>query len=450
MKICAYVFDKYAKQTYAEESHDVRAWPGFEMALHSIRMAGYTPIYAGRATAHEYNIVLVSITSDCDWWPFLAERATWKPGKYIVVVGGAGVLNVRPFLNYVDVFVLGRAETILPEIVSHHVRSERYICESVIWSDSFDVNNKYKIAQTDKPYPYSFSLTNGKPYKESSIGCPNKCLFCGYTWQRKYFGDGTFSAGAESMNTGNRERTIKDLMKLTPDKWQDAGPLRIVGLDGMSERLRFMVNKRISRAMLRRFFGGLSEIRPPHQVKIYCIVGYPGEKEADWFEFVEDLKHVDDCLKKDKQWSLLVHFTPFRAMPATPCATWEMSMRNYRGIISKTLKTHKMKGNIFFQGNRFWAVEGMGTDSLPTVIQSAICLRGTEQDSANMMLLARAKKYWGANTKDKQATLDSLFDTEKLMASYNWDNLPTKYLSGYVKQESIFRLSLRGQKRKDN
>ena len=66
MKIAAYVMDAYAKQTYSTESHDMRAWPGFEMVLDAIRRAGFDYEYAGRATIHEFDVVLVSITSDCD------------------------------------------------------------------------------------------------------------------------------------------------------------------------------------------------------------------------------------------------------------------------------------------------------------------------------------------------------------------------------------------------
>jgi hypothetical protein len=429
MKIAAYVMDAYAKQTYASESHDVRAWPGFEMVLHAIGCAGFVYEYAGRATVHKYDVVLVSITSDCDWWPFLAERATWKAGNYVVIAGGAGVLNVRPFLQWIDAFVLGRGEKILPAMLHALHGGGRYQSPSVVWSTEFDATKRYDIAQAESLYPHTFALTNGKPYRETGVGCPNKCLFCGYTWHRKYIGDGTFAAGADSMNKGNRERTIIDLLAIEPEKWQEDAPLRIVGLDGMSERLRIKANKRITRDMLRAFFAGLARISPPHQVKLYCIVGYPGETQDDWMEFCEDLRQVDAGLPSGKQWSLLVHFTPFRAMPATPAACWEMSQRNYRGVIAKAIKQRPgMPGNVFYQGNRFWAVEGMGTDSLPSVIQSAICLRGTEADAENVMRVARAARYWAAPSRDKEATLTKLFDVPSMFARHTWETVPTKYL----------------------
>lgn len=429
MKVAAYVMDAYAKQTYASECHNVRAWPGFEMILDAIRRAGHIAEYAGRATAHEYDVVLVSITSDCDWWPFIAERVTWRRGNPLVIAGGAGVLNVRPFLQWVDAFVIGRGETIAPAILDAHKRGERYESRSVIWSDSFDIQKRYDIAQTDVPYPHEFKLTNGKTFKEASIGCPNKCLFCGYTWHRRYIGDGTYKSGAESMSAGNRERTIIDLLKLSPDHWQDEGPLRIVGLDGMSARLRNMANKPITREMFRAFLRGLSAIAPPHQVKLYCIVGYPTETEADWMEFIDDLRAVDDALTKGKQWSLLTHFTPFRAMPATPAACWPMSQQEYRGKVAKALKRQGMPGNVFYQGNRFWAVEGMGTDSLPSVVQSAVVLRGTESDSKAVQKISCSPRYWIAPSRHKLATLQRMFDIPVLFARHTAETLPTRFIN---------------------
>lgn len=100
----------------------------------------------------------------------------------------------------------------------------------------------------------------------------------------------------------------------------------------------------------------------------------------------------------------------------------------FRALQANGLTQPQMPGNVFFQGNKFWAVEGMGTDSLCTVVQSAICLRGTEKDSENMMRIARATKYWRAASKHKEATLRKLFDVPALFAKYDRDTLPTRYI----------------------
>ena len=441
MKIGAYVVTKQAKQNYISESYDVRAWPGFELILDVIRRSGQTVEYVGEATAHKYDVVLMSITSDCDWWPFIAERAMWPKSKTRVIIGGPGVLNIRPFLPFGDVFVFGRGENLILDILTAEAIQTKVQNPSVAYADTFSVDGKYVIAQCTEYYPFEFKMSNGKPFKEVTIGCPNKCLFCGYTWHRKYKGDGSFAAGTESMSSGRRERTIIDLLKLPPREWQNAGPLRIVGLDGTSERLRFAVNKKITRDMWRSFLEGLASIPKPHQVKVYNIIGYPLETEDDWQEFVVDLDIVDKSLKPSKQWSILCHFTPFRPMPGTPSATWPISYRNYRGVISKRLKKLSMPGNVFFQGNRFWAVEGMGTDGLSTVIHSALCLRGTEEHTEKILQIAKSTRYWSGNNTRKVATLEHLFDMPSLFQKYGWDELPTRYLYSYSSAESIKRLS---------
>jgi len=244
----------------------------------------------------------------------------------------------------------------------------------------------------------------------------------------------------------NRERTIRDLMRIDPQEWQKDAPLRTVGLDGLSERLRFMVNKRIDRGMWRDFLRGLMTIGKPHQVKIYTIIGYPTETEEDWSEFYDDLCIVDTECNKQKQWSLLVHVTPFRATPATPAAVWPMSYRNYRGVLSAHLKQKHMKGNVFFQGNAFWAVEGMGTDSLPTLLQSAIMIRGTEKDAESVETIARAYRYWGASSAQKTKALEKLFNLDDMLRAYTWDDLPTRYLKSYCRDTVIPALSERVKK----
>ena len=433
MKIGAYVVSKQAKQSYANDNFDVRAWPGFEMVLDCLRRADYQITYAGKDTAHQYDIVLVSITSDCDWWPYLAERSQWTKSNTRVIIGGPGVLNVRPFLPYADVFVLGRAEGIIIPLLEAELKGDYLDNPSVIYSNQFDINKQYSIAQASTLYPYKITLTNGKDYQESALGCPNKCYFCNYTWSRKYIGDGTFQAGVDGMfASGNREHTMADLIRIPTEQWQAEALLRITALDGMSQRLRYQANKRISREMFREVLTRLATIEKPHQLKIYNIVGYPNETIEDWQEYIEDINQVDSKQPKGKQWQLLSHYTPFRAMPNTPSAIWPMSYQEYRGKVAKALKSPSMPGNVFYQGNKFWAVEGMGTESLPTVIQSAICLRGTEDDSDKIMRLARTSKYWGASTFAKRVTLEREFDVGRLFQSYTWESLPTRYISTYI------------------
>lgn len=58
--------------------------------------------------------------------------------------------------------------------------------------------------------------------------------------------------------------------------------LRTTAIDGMSERLRYMVNKRISRRSLEMFLRDMIQSdAKPHQIKLFNVVGYPTETEQD-------------------------------------------------------------------------------------------------------------------------------------------------------------------------
>lgn len=429
MKICVYVLEEHAKKTYKNESYHTRLYAGMAVVVDILKRAGHEVEYAGKSTVHRYDVVLMSITSDCDWWPFIAERMEWQKGDYKVIVGGPGVLNVRPFLPFVDYFVLGRAEGVIDRLIAGDTDHP-----AIIKSDQFDVGKNYCINQTTEPYPHEIKLENGQTYKESMIGCNHRCLFCGYTWHRKHTGE-AFRYG--DLWSKNEDVEIA-LLNYAKGQKVNLNKLRTTAIDGLSQRIRFMVNKKITREVLREFIRDLATCEKPHQVKFYNIIGYPTETEDDWWEFVEDIKAVDAKLPKTtKQTSILLHSTPFRAMPATPLACKPMSYRNYRGEIARILG-QGYKGNIFYQGNSIWAVESMGTESLSTVIQSAIVWRGTEKDSENITKIARSKKFANASAKVKQATLEKYFDVKTLFGSYTRDTLPTRYLRTYAKVEKTW------------
>lgn len=436
MKICAYVPGTHAKENYKVESLEQRMFFGLHIIKDTLERAGFSVDWAGSATVHQYDIVLVSITSDCDWWPFISERKSWRRGNYKVVVGGAGVLNVRPFLRFADYFVLGRGEKSILGLLGY-LRDGAELPNSVVESSTFDVSNIYRIEQADKPYPHTIAVNSKLSLKESTIGCNHRCFFCGYTWHRKS------NCSVFKWDFGNNNMSDKECALLDYDSGAfkvDFSKLRTTAIDGFSEALRFSVNKKITHELLCRFLRDMvtSEAKP-HQLKIFNICGLPGETTDDWHEFVEALRTTENLRSSTgKQWSIVLHTTPFRPMPATPLASKPMSYRNYRGEIARVLGQGKYKGNIFYQGNSIWAVESMGTESLATVIQSAIVLRGTEEDSENILRVAQSRAFAKASTLVKQATLEKYFDVATLFGAYTEKTLPTRYLRTYAKVEKMW------------
>lgn len=436
LKIGVYVLTKYAKQTYSKECYNVRLNAGMAVVCDILKRAGYTNIeYCSVVNAHKFDMIMYSVTSDCDWWEFVAERIQWEKGNYKVVVGGQGVLNPRPFLDIVDYFVLGRAEGIQDKLAESILCKEDFESENVICSKTFSTDKIYKINQSTEIYPHDILLDNGQIYHEDVIGCNHKCLFCGYTWHRKQAVQEAFNYSGLWNGGADRERAMIDMHNGID---VDLVKLRTTAIDGLSERLRFAVNKKITRDMLREFLERLAKCEKPHQVKFYNIIGYPTETEEDWFEFLEDIKMVDSCFQKqEKQTSILLHSTPFRAMPATPLACKPMQYKNFRHAIADTLGKG-YKGNIFYQGNAMWAVESMSTESLPTVIQSAIIWRGTENDTSNIIKVAQSSKFKSASAAVKQKTLEKYFDVGNLFGEFTPETLPTRNIRTYARVEKMW------------
>jgi len=126
----------------------------------------------------------------------------WAKGDYTIIAGGAGNMNVRPVLPFADVFVIGRAEDLIIPLIDSTLKGDRYIHTSIIYSDEFDMGNKYTIQQASECYPYEVTLANSKPWQEVAVGCQRKCLFCAYTWQRKHIGLKQSESGSAKVHVG--------------------------------------------------------------------------------------------------------------------------------------------------------------------------------------------------------------------------------------------------------
>lgn len=436
MRICAYVQEAYSKANYKNECMDTRQFVGLRVVIDCLERAGYSVEYAGLATVHQYDVVLVSLTADCDWWTFISERQRWRKGGYKVLVGGAGVLHVAPFLPWFYAAMLGRGENLIVPLIQGIESGDRWESESVLYSDTFSEDKIYRLAQVDIQYPHPIKLSENRNFCEGAIGCNHKCLFCGYTWQRKFVSPHEYYRMEDSLfgNIADKERAILDLDE--DPRSIDFSHLRTTAIDGFSERLRVGVNKPITRRIIHNFLVAMiNSPAKPHQLKFYNICGYPTETDEDWMEFLDELRLADEATdRRERQWSIVLHSTPFRAMPATPMACAPMSKRNYRGLIGGKLGAG-LKGNLIYQGKNLWAVESMGTDSLSTVMLSAIAHRGSREDSENIGRLCATKKFWSASASVREKTLERYFDMDRLFGPFTPETLPSRYLRTYLPVE---------------
>lgn len=437
MRICAYVQESYARANYKSECLDTRQFVGLKVVLDALDRAGYAVDWAGMATVHTYDVVLVSLTSDCDWWPFIQERLKWQRGKYKVIVGGAGVLHVTPFIRFADYFCLGRGECSVVDLVKALDGANVTLDDSIIEAETFSDDRIYHIKQTTSCYPHNVAIDEKHDFLENAIGCPHKCFFCGYTWHRKFLSEKNYYAhGTGLFNMEDRERAMLDLMH--NGTVIDFSHLRSTAIDGCSERLRRMANKPISHQTFILFLRQmLASEAKPHQIKLFNIVGFPTETQEDYDELADALQQADADSASGKQWSVVISSTHFRPMPATPMACAPMCKKNLRGVLHSTIG-RRFKGGLLYQGRGYWAVEGMGTESLAPVMLSAIAHRGASSDAENIARLCSTRKFWSADSITRQMTLERYFDMDKLFGSYSRDTLPSRYLRTYAEVEKFW------------
>jgi len=131
--------------------------------------------------AHKYELVLVSFTSNFDILAFyksVAKRKMWQPGKrtFKVLCGGFGMQNPSLIKDYIDYAFFGRAESWVYSIVDTILGGGIPTHPSLM---NLPDIHEVTISQADE-------MVSINDYHESFTGCPHKCMFCHYTWARKY------------------------------------------------------------------------------------------------------------------------------------------------------------------------------------------------------------------------------------------------------------------------
>lgn len=443
LKICAYVPSNLRGRLAEKQEKGTLGnyFAGLRVIADSLERAGYSVEWADSESVDRYHIVLVSITSDRDWLNFVSERLLWPKGNYTTIIGGPGVSSVRPFLTFADIFVLGRGENLILDIVRAIESGERAIDEAIIYSDSFSMDTIYRFRQ-EGAYAHPIKLDRGFFY-EGDIGCPYKCKFCAYSHHRKHIGGSTFETGGRTFRaayqSGSREWAMLDILRGGAECY-NLRALQITALDGLSERLRTLAGKPIRSDDFRQFLSLAISYGGNSHFKLYNIVGYPSESFADYSEFLEDVRYADESADSQNHPRIELHSTPFRAMPATPAACWPMSLQDYRGQISKTMQQISGAPDMgklgIYEGRHLSVYESKYTESLPTTAFAAIVYRGVQSDSDRIARLAlKLDAYERLNSAKKLDVLASGFDLDTLFGAFTAETLPTRNIRTYLPVE---------------
>ncbi|MHA1962443.1 MAG: hypothetical protein ACW99U_19740 [Candidatus Thorarchaeota archaeon] len=311
-------------------------------------------------------------------------------------------------------------------------------------SDTFSLDKYYEISQAETCYPYPVTLTTGKKWVETAIGCERKCLFCNYSWTHKHRGNNQSDAGsAKTIWGASIESTIFQLDLDNPESWPRAGYM-IFGIDGMSERLRRMVNKPITNEMLQRFLQGIPARYgngKSHIIKWYNIIGYPTETDNDWQE-MRDLMYRSSSprvVKDSKIAKIHMHHTPYKSAPCTPTATWPVMYTNHRSILVERLQHENCQQYRYglYAGTTVDFNATYATESLPTTAKWMIAFRGLESDTDFVRNLATSAFFNRSKTAEKIKWLEHNIDIFRFFDTYTWDTLPTRYLHTHTSDKKM-------------
>lgn len=276
---------------------------------------GYVVDICTYEQAHKYELVLVSMTSTLDIYEFYKsmKSAGWQNRKFKTLLGGFGCQNPFALEDFIDWAFFGRAEGIITEVV-----------ENILSGNEPDypfitplINPRVTIARPVQ-YLSIYEVKYGKncsTWKEEFTGCPFTCKFCHYTWNRKnvrhgdpgkYLNDG--------ISTGSKEVMLMDVI----DYEEKLGRVT-AGLDGYSERLRFLYGKPITWEIMEGALDHMASFKGNSYMKIYNITNFPCETEDDEKEFLNFCnQYTSSTSKKDGILSVEVFNTAFRPSINTP------------------------------------------------------------------------------------------------------------------------------------
>lgn len=265
--------------------------------------------------AHKYELALVSMTSTWDIYEFYKsmQNAGWQNRKFKTLLGGFGCQNPFALDDFIDWAFFGRAEGIITQVVEDILTGKEP-------DYSFMTPLKNPRVTIARPVQYLsiYEVKYGKncsTWKEEFTGCPFTCKFCHYTWNRKNVREGDPGKYLnDGISTGSKEVMLMDVI----DYEEKLGRVT-AGLDGYSERLRFLYGKPITWDIMEGALDHMASFKGNSYMKIYNITNFPGETQEDENEFLNFCKeYTESTSKKDGILSVEVFNTAFRPSINTP------------------------------------------------------------------------------------------------------------------------------------
>ena len=405
-----------AKQRQSNNSFQGNYNIGANVIMDVLRRKGIDCDLCTPDTAKNYQVVMLSLTSDYDMIAFyrsIALLPTWQPGRrtFKVVAGGPGMQNPTVIRNYIDYAVFGRAEGFVADLVDCILGGDTYTHSSVM--NLPDIHS-VTFAQVDDLYPNEVTIGASKQWKESFIGCPNKCKFCHYTWARRKIGRGTYDQG-DLTGGKSKECLWKDLPNITKKE----GRIRSA-IDGFSERLRFAYGKRISNQDIVDGIEHLGSFPGTTVMLVYNISNMPHETQADRDELYAVLRRANPKHRV----IVVVQSTPFRPSLVTPMQ-W--------APVTLYPATSDLSASVIHDSDNLRAMHSFSNESPWSQLETVIVSRAKPEDDKLFHTLCFHPKLKNGTAKAKVSLLSRNFDLTDYLREYDPDEKhPAWFLESYT------------------
>lgn len=250
----------------------------------------YEVSFVSPETIDTVDFVFVSIISYFDIYN-LFKALDGKKHNSKIIVGGAGLSNIRPIRDLIDIAAFGRTEGRIKKILLGEPLPNVWYKE-----DDPELLKKYEFGKTE------FLIKNDY-IQERSVGCRRKCAFCEYSWTHDFVSEGQLNYTSGSSEYEDFFQTFS---------WEKAQWQMVTAIDGITEKTRQMVFKPLTRDEFKtKLFEAYEKLKNRADVrasvKVYAIIGYPWEKEED--ANLEELK--EDFQKVDKEQTEIRVLMPF-------------------------------------------------------------------------------------------------------------------------------------------
>lgn len=443
------------KRALADKSFDHRGWIGLSVVCDVLRRNGIDVGFVDAADSSG-KILLASVTGASGWYDLVRDLVSSGSRPHALIVGGAGVNNVRPFLGLADhcYFVLGRGEGVVAQVVAAAAGHQDPGLDSVVYNRSFSIARRYRMSPGVALYPHSVELTDGQRWRERACGCRFRCSFCMYTWTRNLLQQdpryGTQINERTAVVAGSsvcQEHNLCDLVAALRRGEIPAASRWYVNsaIDGQSERIRRAIKKPVTRDMLRAVARMGVERR---KLSLMTVVGFPTETASDRAEAIDDIyAGLLDRGGERGWWGLEISPNIFRPQACTPAALWPAMLG---GNWTARLLSEWKDGT----GGKYrlrTTPDGVNTISMSysagsdaVLLSDLIVQRGTEADAAAIVKMAQSRKFWASSAARRIATIEKYFDVDALTREYSPSEYPVRYLEGHTPNEKVWAIGAKG------